>query len=91
MDNYNELECCIGVVTETWLKDGQKLEEQLENIRGAQGLRVLYKNRKGNHRGVAHGGCVLSPETVELRQRSCVCITRQILKSWVPFVKSKAI
>ena len=64
LDNFNELECCFGVVTETWLKDGELLEDQLRDLQDGHGISVLYKNRKPNGRGVAHGGvCILTRDS----------------------------
>ena len=64
LDNFNELECCFGVVTETWMRDGKQLEDQLQDVQDGHGLSVIYKNRKANTRGISHGGvCIITRDS----------------------------
>ena len=56
IDNLTQLECQIGVVTETWLSDGKTLDEDLDNLREGTGYSALTLNRPPNQRGVSHGG-----------------------------------
>ena len=68
IDNFKELECAMAVITETWLKDSPELDEDLRNLEDGAGILCIHKNRKANHRGVAHGGvCVMArSDTVRL-------------------------
>ena len=60
IDNMRELDSPLAVVTETWLADGSLLEQRLADLQEGEGLSVVHKNRKGNRRGVTHGGvCIV--------------------------------
>ena len=48
IDNLRQLQCQIGVVTETWLSDGQSLDEDLDDLRTGTGYSALTLNRKPN-------------------------------------------
>ena len=50
----------LGVVTETWLADGESLDEDIEHLVLGAGLRMIYKNRRVNTRGFAHGGVCIT-------------------------------
>ena len=57
MQCFSELEVDIAVVTETWLRDGLALDEDLRDLELGAGLGALVLNRRPNPRtGVAHGG-----------------------------------
>ena len=45
------MDAAIGVITETWLTDGESLDEDVEDLVLAADLKILYKNRKANDRG----------------------------------------
>ena len=51
-----DMEAAIGVVTETWLSDGDTLQEDLDGLALGTGLKMICKNRKANDMGFAHGG-----------------------------------
>ena len=51
-----DMEAAIGVITETWLADGDSLQEDLDGLALGTGLKMLCKNRKANDMGFAHGG-----------------------------------
>ena len=56
----NELDVSVAVVTETWLKDGPELEQDLLDLEGGAGLSALTLNRDPNPlTGVAHGGVAI--------------------------------
>ena len=56
IDCFGDMEATLGVVTETWLSDGDGLEEDIEHLALKSGLRLLHRNREDNARGFAHGG-----------------------------------
>ena len=56
VDCMEEMEASVGVVTETWLADGEQLERDVEDLANGAGLGFLYRNRRANANGVAHGG-----------------------------------
>ena len=65
IDNLKELECDMAVITETWLADGESLQEDIQDIKDGVGYSMLVKNRARNRRGVAHGGvAVLTRDTM---------------------------
>ena len=61
----NETDARIAVVTETWLRDGQLLEEKAYDLAEGAGVGILTKNRKEPAaNGVTYGGvAVLWQET----------------------------
>ena len=64
IDCFNELECTFAVITETWLKDSEKLDLQCRDLHDGAGLNVIYKNRPRNNRGISHGGvCIISRDS----------------------------
>ena len=50
------MEASLGIVTETWLSDGEGLEEEIEALALGTGLNMVYRNRKVNDKGFSHGG-----------------------------------
>ena len=46
----------VSVITETWLSDGQSLDEDLLDLEHGAGIGFLCKNRTPGPRGVSHGG-----------------------------------
>ena len=56
IDYFHELECTFAIITETWLSDGEHLQNDIDDLQDGAGVTMLCKNRKKNHRGVAHGG-----------------------------------
>ena len=54
---FKELDVDIAVITETWLKDGVPLDDDLRDLEIGAGLGSLVLNRKPNPRtGDSHGG-----------------------------------
>ena len=45
-----------GVVTETWLSDGEGLEDDIEDLMLGAGMGLHCLNRPANAAGVSHGG-----------------------------------
>ena len=56
MDCIEETEAAVAVVTETWYKEGGRLEEEKEYIAETAGLEMVTKNRQALENGVAYGG-----------------------------------
>ena len=56
LDCFSQMEASVGIVTETWLTDGEGLEEELEDLRMGTGLNILHRNREVNSKGFSHGG-----------------------------------
>ena len=59
IDCFSEMEASLGIVTETWLSDGDGLEEETESLVLGTGLNMLYRNRKVNNKGFLHGGVAI--------------------------------
>lgn len=57
-------------MTETWLADGEGLEEDAEDLIRCADLGMIYANRPVNSRGVAHGGVAIffKKSRIELKQ-----------------------
>ena len=56
IDCFEELDATIGVVTETWLADGDSLNRDLQDLAKGAGLEMICLNRRPNNRRVAQGG-----------------------------------
>ena len=56
VDCFEETGASIGVVTETWLSDGDSLQEDLDNLLHGTGVGMLCRNRDRNNLGFSHGG-----------------------------------
>ena len=59
IDCFEEVGASLGVVTETWMTDGQSMEDDVQNFVLGTGLGFLYRNRKQNNRGFSHGGVAI--------------------------------
>jgi hypothetical protein len=70
IDYFDELECTIGVLTETWLADGKTLDQNLEDLQDGTGITMMCRNRVPGARGVAHGGvAILLKESISRATR----------------------
>ena len=56
VDQLEELECQVSIVTETWFKKSKKLEEELEKIENVTGYSVLHRSREA---GVGGGVAII--------------------------------
>ena len=59
IDCFGEMNVTIATITETWLADGEGLEEDVDDLLLGAGIGMIYKNRPVNDRGVAHGGVAI--------------------------------
>ena len=53
----------LAVITETWLADGQALEDDLQDLEEGAGIKMILCNRQARENGVAHGGVGLAYKT----------------------------
>ena len=60
VDCFEETGATIGTVTETWLSDGESLEQDIQDLLHGTGLGMICRNREENARGFSHGGGSLS-------------------------------
>ena len=72
IDCFGDLSASIGVITETWLTDGESLQEDIDDLVLGTGLQMICRNRDPNERGFSHGGLaiVFRDAVVNLRQVS---------------------
>ena len=56
----------VGIVTETWLTDGETLQGDITDLALGTGIGLICKNRPPNSRGFSHGGVA-----VAYRKSSC--------------------
>ena len=65
IDCFTELAAGVGIISETWLTDGDSLEKEVEDLVLGTGLQMIYRNREVNQRGFSHGGvAVVYKETM---------------------------
>ena len=38
IDTFKEMEACLAICTETWLKDGQELEDDIDDLLHGSGI-----------------------------------------------------
>ena len=50
------LDACVVVVIETWLADGEMLEDERQDLFLGAGISMLCRNRKRDGRGIAYEG-----------------------------------
>ena len=60
LDCFDEMEGTIGVITETWLADGETLQQDISDLATGAGLGLICLNRDPNNAGVAHGGVAVA-------------------------------
>ena len=87
VDCFEETTATIGIITETWLLDGEALDEDLQDLLHGTGLGMVCRNRVRNDRGFSHGGMALVFD-------STVCNFKpleypnpeefEVLPAWVP-------
>ena len=63
IDCMEEMDCSVGVVTETWLSDGDFLETDIANVAAEAGIGMICLNREPNAAGVSHGGVAVTYKT----------------------------
>ena len=70
LDYIEEMSATVSIVTETWLTDGKSLDDDLMDIEGGTGVRLLVRNRRPGARGTSHGGVALAfkKDMLELKQ-----------------------
>ena len=59
IDCFADMSATIGIVTETWLSDGESLDEDIEGLCLGAGMGMLCRNRPVNNRGFSHGGVAI--------------------------------
>ena len=55
IDCFDEMEGTIGVITETWLADGDKLKQDIDDLANGAGLGLICLNREPNTRWRGRG------------------------------------
>ena len=71
LDCLSETDARIGIVTETWFRDGQELEELRQDLDLGSGLGMICRNRQPNENGVSYGG-------VAIFWRKSACVPREV-------------
>ena len=54
------MEAYVAVVTETWLRSGPALEEDIDDLLHGSGIGMLTLNRAPGRSGVCHGGVAIA-------------------------------
>ena len=67
VDYFRELDCTLGVVTETWLANSSRLDNYVEDLQDGAGISLLYQNRPKNARGLSHGGVGILAQDARVR------------------------
>ena len=62
----DEVDAAFGVITETWLTNGEDLQDKKDDLSAGSGLGLVTKNRAPNRMGFSHGGVA-----IVYRESSC--------------------
>ena len=57
---FEELDAAFRVLTETWLTDGEELQDKLDDLSAGSGIGMVTKNRPANTMGFSHGGVAIA-------------------------------
>ena len=60
IDNFNELEASLAVITETWMNPEADLETDLEDLALGAGIGMLVRCRPPSANGVSYGGVAVA-------------------------------
>ena len=60
IDCFEGLTATVGVVTETWLSDGESLADDIADLAAGTGIGMVCRNRQANARGYSHGGVAVT-------------------------------
>ena len=60
IDCFEEMEASLAVVTETWLTDGQALQDDIQDLELGSKIKLLARNRTPSVNGVCHGGVAIA-------------------------------
>lgn len=60
IDCFEEMDTMVGIVTETWLTDGDSLEHDIVDLAAGTGIGLICRNGPPNQRGVLHGGVAIA-------------------------------
>ena len=58
-ETMEESVASMAIVTETWFRDGEGLEEGMDDLSEGEGLGLLCRNRPLSEAGLAHGGVAI--------------------------------
>ena len=56
IDCVGEMKASIGIITESWLTNGDNLDEDIDGLCQGAGLGLICLNRPVNNRDFSHGG-----------------------------------
>ena len=66
LDCFCDLRASVAVITETWLTDGETLEEDIDGLCQGAGIGLVCRNREVNERGFSHGGVAVAFKSSEM-------------------------
>ena len=82
IENFVELDLSMAIVTESWLRDGSKLDECSSDLEMGKNLKIIRKNRPTKRRGRTAGGgvaIVFDRDRMSLKERKIKKTTFEIL------------
>ena len=71
IDCFSELELHFAIISESWLKDGKALNDDLADLEGGEGLKMVMNNRRSRRGKIAGGGVavVFDASKIKLTER----------------------
>ena len=87
IDYFSELDLHIAMITESWMKDGTKFEEDCSDLELGKSLGIIHKNRKSRRGRTAGGGVLIAYNkdkigmkdlTIRRGQAELVCATGKL-------------
>ena len=64
VDSFRNLDLSCAIITESWLRPGIKLEEEIEDFEWVERLKVIHKSRKTRAGRTAGGGVAIVLNTL---------------------------
>ena len=70
--NFEELDLNVAIISESWLKEGKKLRNDLDDLEFGSNLRTIHKSRKSRRGRTAGGGiCIIfNKSKIHLKERN---------------------
>ena len=63
IDAFGSLQLHCAAITETWFRGCRKINENITDIEGATGIRIIHKSRDGRRKGNSRGGVAFAVNT----------------------------
>ena len=67
LDYFRELDLDLGIITESWLKDGRGLKDDEQDLELGENIKLIHRNRKSRRGRTAGGGVLIAFDQTKVR------------------------